>query len=97
MVVSQTEEPRWKQLSIDFMSEESDNESDVLAVVVHRLTKRMCKTTVRPLLSVHFLCLVYNYRSYRFFIHIYLMNTTLAYNKRWHCNGTKPIETWQSI
>ena len=52
MVVSQTEEPRWKQLSIDFMSEESDDESDVLAVVVHRPTKRMCKTILSCVLCI---------------------------------------------
>lgn len=49
LVVSQTEEPRWKELSIDFMSEESDDESDILAVVVHRpkwRSKRMCNKTV---------------------------------------------------
>ena len=31
-----SEEPGWKQLSIEYMSEESDDESDSLAVVVHQ-------------------------------------------------------------
>jgi len=33
LVVHQTEEPCWKQLSIEYMSEESDDESEPLAVV----------------------------------------------------------------
>ena len=36
LVVQHSEEPRWKQLSIEYMSEESDDESDSLAVVVHQ-------------------------------------------------------------
>ena len=45
MVIRQEEELRWKQLSIDFMSEESDNDADPLAVVVHQprwRSKRKC-------------------------------------------------------
>ena len=36
LVVHQTEELRWKQVSIEYMSEESDDKSDPLAIVVHQ-------------------------------------------------------------
>ena len=36
LVVTQTEMVRWKQLSIEYMSQESDDDSDNLAVVVHQ-------------------------------------------------------------
>ena len=35
-VVHQAEQVYWKQLSIDYMSEESDDGEDPLTVVVHR-------------------------------------------------------------
>ena len=37
--MGQREEQLWKQLSIEYMSEESDDESDAL-VVVHQRSKR---------------------------------------------------------
>ena len=40
LVVRQIEEQLSKQLSIEYMSEESDDESDALVVVVHQLTWR---------------------------------------------------------
>ena len=55
LVVSQTEEPHW-----DFMCEESNDQSDILAVVhlPKWFSKRMRDTTVIGLFS---LCLVHNY------------------------------------
>ena len=34
LMVNQTEESRWKQLSVEYMSEESDDKSDSQVVVV---------------------------------------------------------------
>ena len=34
LMVSQTEESRWKQLSVEYMSEESDDKTDSQVVVV---------------------------------------------------------------
>ena len=35
-MVNESEQMCWKQLTIDFMSEESDDETDFLVVVVHQ-------------------------------------------------------------
>ena len=36
LMVSQTEQSRWKHLSVEYMSEESDDKSDAQVVIVHQ-------------------------------------------------------------
>ena len=40
LVVKETELPRWKQLTIFYMSEESDDNSDPQSIVLHQLEWR---------------------------------------------------------
>ena len=82
LVVRQIEEPFWKQLSIEYMSEESDDESDALVVVVHQPTWRSKRKHI-----INVLCLLLAQVLLIFFLH--LMSDIIVNGSRRYSNGKK--------
>ena len=53
MVVQEAEVKHWKQLGVDFMTEESDDPTDPNAIVVHPLPWH--SKSMNPFLTLHFI------------------------------------------